>query len=145
MTKKCGKCKISKNKEDFNWLNKSRNEKQRFCRECMRLARKKSYQKHKSKHVANVMKRNKRVRLENIKQVVDYLKLHPCVDCGEKDITVLHFDHLRDKYKEVGLLVSQSFCWKTIQKEIDKCEVRCANCHMRKTAKDFNWKKCSCG
>lgn len=23
--------------------------------------------------------------------------------------------------------------------EIAKCDVRCANCHMRKTARDFNW------
>ena len=26
-----------------------------------------------------------------------------------------------------------------ILKEIEKCEIRCSNCHRKKTAKDFNW------
>ena len=31
--------------------------------------------------------------------------------------------------------------WKTVLEEINKCEVRCANCHRQKTAKDENWYK----
>jgi hypothetical protein len=30
-----------------------------------------------------------------------------------------------------------------VKNEIEKCDVRCANCHRRKTAKDFNWYKLS--
>ena len=36
-------------------------------------------------------------------------------------------------------LVSQGYTWKTIKKEIDKCEVRCRNCHKIRTYKQFNY------
>jgi len=31
------------------------------------------------------------------------------------------------------------FGWGTILKEINKCVVRCANCHLRKTAQEEGW------
>ena len=57
----------------------------------------------------------------------DYLKKHPCVDCGEKNPIVLEFDHLRDKLIEVSRLVQYTSINK-VQSEIEKCEIRCANC-----------------
>jgi hypothetical protein len=63
----------------------------------------------------------------------DYLLQHPCVDCGEADPVVLDFDHVRGvKRKEVSKLVTAST--KTLLEEIAKCDVRCANCHRRRTA-----------
>jgi hypothetical protein len=41
----------------------------------------------------------------------------------------------------VTLLVRGAYSWKAIEEEISKCEVRCANCHRRRTAKQFNWKR----
>ena len=70
----------------------------------------------------------------------DYLKKHPCVDCGEKDPIVLEFDHLKDKLIEVSRLVQYTSMNK-MQNEIEKCEIRCANCHRRKTAIQFGWYK----
>ena len=70
----------------------------------------------------------------------DYLKKHPCVDCGEKNPIVLEFDHLRDKLIEVSRLVQYTSINK-VQSEIEKCEIRCANCHRRKTAIQFGWYK----
>lgn len=68
---------------------------------------------------------------------MQYLREHPCVDCGEKDIMVLEFDHQRDKLMDISTLIRRGSL-QTVKNEVAKCEVRCANDHRRKTAKDFN-------
>ncbi len=72
--------------------------------------------------------------------VRDYLATHPCVDCGETDPLVLDFDHRDPKAKSAN--VSYLVCsagLARVQAEVEKCDVRCANCHRRKTARDGNW------
>jgi len=78
-------------------------------------------------------------RQRNIEYVKAYLLGHPCIDCGEKDIIVLEFDHKdrTTKYKAIAHLIGGKL--ETLITEIEKCEVRCANCHKRKTAKQFGW------
>src|SRR5207302_6595194 len=79
---------------------------------------------------------------QNRRLLQDYLRSHPCVDCGETDIVTLQFDH-RDratKRKEVALLVVQT-AWSIVQTEIAKCDVRCANCHRRRTALQLGWRR----
>jgi hypothetical protein len=65
-----------------------------------------------------------------------HLLQHPCVDCGATDVRILDFDHLRDKKAEVGALVRSGASWGRVANEIAKCEVRCANCHRRKTSRN---------
>jgi len=81
-------------------------------------------------------------RDQNRQEVRLYLAAHPCVDCGASDLLVLEFDH-RDptaKLKEVAsLMVNRR--WPRVLAEIDKCDVRCVNCHRRKTAREYAWKK----
>lgn len=74
-------------------------------------------------------------RSELVARVFAYLIDHACVDCGETDPVVLDFDHLRDKVDNVSSLVVLRRPWLEILAEIAKCEVRCANCHARKTAR----------
>jgi hypothetical protein len=74
--------------------------------------------------------------------VLDYLLGHPCVDCGERDPVVLDFDHVRG-VKKAGVCFLANIgtaSLETLRAEIEKCEVRCANCHRRKTAIQFDWK-----
>jgi len=59
---------------------------------------------------------------------------------GEANPTVLTFDHQRDKKYQISDILTR-YCLSTIKKEIDKCVVRCANCHLIKTSKDFGWYK----
>jgi hypothetical protein len=54
-----------------------------------------------------------------------------CVDCGYNAHAVaLQFDHISDNKKgSVSNLIRSDYAWSTILEEINKCEVRCSNCH----------------
>jgi len=85
--------------------------------------------------------RNK-LRERNARKVFEYLTNHCCINCGESDPIVLEFDHRdrNDKIESVSQLIRNS-SWKRIELEIQKCDVLCANCHRRKTAAEFNYKR----
>ncbi len=82
-----------------------------------------------------------RMNVERNKEfVAEYLRTHHCVDCGESNPIVLDFDHVRgNKVYTISWLRKKPFSLKRIQEEIDKCEVRCSNCHRIVT---FNRKQC---
>ena len=76
--------------------------------------------------------------------LLDYLSNQSCVDCGESDPIVLDFDHKSsdNKFKTVAKMLSGHYSWNSVMSEIDKCDVRCANCHRRRTYKQLNcWGK----
>jgi 5-methylcytosine-specific restriction endonuclease McrA len=83
--------------------------------------------------------KQKEHRIKIRKLILQYLIEHPCIKCGESDPIVLDFDHLRDKTKSISRYISGHTGWKRISKEIEKCQVLCANCHRRKT---YHEKKC---
>ena len=87
--------------------------------------------------------RKRATRARNRKFITEYLLKHPCVDCPESDPVVLEFDHIRgikvDTISNLAFKYASSL--KKIRIEILKCEVRCANCHRRRHAKEFLKKK----
>lgn len=93
----------------------------------------KHYLKNKDKMKKRAVKFKTAARERNRKFSDDYKRKHPCVDCGEDDIVVLQFDHVNgDKDKEVSIMINKAYSLERIQREIDKCEIRCANCHLRR-------------
>lgn len=92
-------------------------------------------------HIANVNANTDRYRQRNTAFVLDYLKTHPCVDCGESDPVVLEFDHVGAKDRAVSQLKWSGATATRIMTEISNCEVRCVNCHMKRTASQFGWRK----
>ncbi len=69
--------------------------------------------------------------------------MNPCVDCGEKDVLVLEFDHIQRETKtaDISTMLLRGVSTNTLVKEMLKCEVRCANCHRRKTQlENSGWK-----
>lgn len=91
------------------------------------LTRKSSERKRKAKDIL-------------VKHLYDFLLQHPCIDCGEKNPIVLEFDHIYGKNYDISKMVQRAFKWKRIEKEIQLCEVRCANCHRIQTAIRGKWK-----
>lgn len=98
----------------------------------------KAFQRHYAANREAYMKRaivNRTAkRKESREYLQEYLRAHPCVDCGESDIVVLDFDHVRgEKLTNLSSMGHDGYTLKAIQIEIAKCEVRCANCHRRAT------------
>lgn len=77
----------------------------------------------------------KRHRVKIRQKMMEFLSTKSCQDCGEKDPIVLDFDHVdrKGKFKMVSKLMSGHYSWASVEKEIKKCHIRCANCHRRKT------------
>ena len=138
--KHCTICKKNKVLSEFN-KNKSRKDGlQCHCRKCGQARSRKYYSKNKAYHIKQVYQRRLKCKAECQACVAQFLKDHPCITCNEKDIVVLEFDHVRCiKLAAVSTIVSANPILKLVQEEVAKCEVRCANCHRRKTARERNY------
>lgn len=77
-------------------------------------------------------------RHHNLERVYNYLLVHPCVDCGESNPIILEFDHINGN-KSFTIGSHLHYDWGKIEREINKCEVRCANCHKLRHARKENW------
>lgn len=138
--KACSICKQEKSFSEFNQNKRKSDGLQTVCRDCNKKRSRKYYNDNKDHHKTVVYAR----KIDHIQAskefVYEYLKNHGCVDCPEKDPVVLDFDHVRGKkYKGISQMVHRGNSLDKIKKEIEKCEVRCANCHRRKTAKELKY------
>ena len=125
---------MSKPLEDFAWRRKARGQKDSYCRPCRAAYKQEHNRANRHRYIAQTRVRKQAVLAERIEFLVGYLREHPCVDCGEGDPVVLEFDHLRDKKFAIGEGLKDRN-WQSVLDEIAKCEVVCANCHRRRTAR----------
>ena len=138
--KQCGKCKELKPFVDFYKANTKTCGFGSYCKRCQHEHYKQRYH-YRTKVLKMPWQPFKdQYKQRNRRFVFRYLLSHPCVDCGEADPVVLDFDHVRGtKRANLSFLIARAASVKTLRAEIDKCEVRCANCHRRRTAVQFNW------
>jgi hypothetical protein len=136
--KRCPACEQTKHVTEFAKNLQRADGLQPYCRACRKEIDKVAYQKNRVVQVA----RNRATKTRNKKKMLEYLLEHPCVDCGLDNPLVLTFDHVTgEKRGDVARLINSSHSWKTILAEIEKCVVRCFNCHMIKTAKEKDWNR----
>ena len=135
----CVKCKTSKEESEFSFKNKTDNIRHSICKECHRNYASNDYKKKTQYYIDKAKKHNQVVKKRNKELLLEYLSKHPCVDCGNDDIRILTFDHVRGKKKQdVSGMMNNS--WQTIENEISKCEVRCWNCHILRHVVKNGWR-----
>ncbi|HLO34293.1 MAG TPA: hypothetical protein VK249_34430 [Anaerolineales bacterium] len=129
-TKICPGCGEVRDAEaDFTWSIKGIKRQSR-CNVCRAIEQADYYERTKPDRLKYKWDRQVRKREEAREYVEAYKSTHPCVDCGKTDTRFLTFDHVRgEKKMNVSQMVNQGYSIEAIQAEINKCEVRCLECH----------------
>jgi hypothetical protein len=131
----CPRCGKWRPLEAFAWRSRRRGERQPWCRDCHNAHKRAFYAANRGTETIRVALRREPIVRENLDRLRSFLEDHPCVDCGEHDVIVLEFDHVTGRKRaDVTTMVRGGLIWTTIEHEIAKCEVRCVNCHRRRTA-----------
>jgi hypothetical protein len=132
--RRCGRCNTKKSLDEFAWRRKDLGQRDNYCRPCRAAYKREHYKANRQRYIDQAVRRKRALGTERLDFLIAYLRKHPCVDCGETDIVVLEFDHLRDKKFGIaqGLRDRE---WQSVLDEMAKCEVVCANCHRRRTAR----------
>lgn len=83
--------------------------------------------------VVAVKKRRKLIK----EKAINYLG-GKCSKCGyNKCMNALDFHHLNPEEKEFNIARDRhTLSWKTLEKELDKCILLCANCHREEHSHD---------
>ena len=108
------------------------------CSSCNKEYQKKWYKNNAAAHKQKISINRKKSKQENRDYIYNFLSNSCCNTCGEKDILVLEFDHLHNKKHNISEMISSGISVESLKKEIEKCQVLCANCHRRKTAIEQN-------
>lgn len=138
----CRRCKLKLRISNFNWKIKSVR-RASYCKSCSREYIRDHYKRNRKYYLLKARRRNSAIRQRAREYIGSYLSTHSCVDCGETDILVLEFDHKRKgrKSENVSNTIRRTGSLEQLISEVSKCDVRCANCHRRKTEKESSsWK-----
>ena len=138
--KLCPGCNEEKSIEQFALRNKNSHLRQSYCMDCEAGMKSEWYMEHREEQVRAGMKRRDQYKQILREYVWNYLSTHPCISCGETDPAALEFHHVRgEKVKEVSNILKNGAALQTLVTEIEKCDVLCANCHRKLTAKKQKW------
>lgn len=136
----CTSCNTEKPLGSYAFKSKVKGTLQPVCKTCHNEKIRQHYKENTAYYKAKARRREDGFKDSNFQSLMQYLKEHPCRDCGEKDPIVLEFDHLENKRYNISHMMNK-YTWESILVEIAKCEVVCRNCHARRTAKQFGWRK----
>ena len=127
--KSCSGCRVTKPITEFNFKNRAAGRRHSYCRECGKKITRSHYKRNKRAYI----QRSLRAYLERRQMVID-AKSRPCADCGiQYSYYVMDFDHRNGATKSFSLHAVHGVTKKAIRREIEKCDVVCANCHRERT------------
>jgi len=133
--KTCSKCREVKPLDEFARDVATRSGTRGVCKSCNSLAFAAWKAANADPHRVSTARR-RRERRDECRARLDKLKTDmPCVDCGGRFHPVqMDFDHLPGAVKLSGVsAMIGTHAWPAIQREVEKCELVCANCHRLRT------------
>jgi hypothetical protein len=136
--KKCSKCGLAKPVVEFYQRRKGLRSGEFYerCKNCFKERGRKYYHENHDRQLY-LAKLRKQKYIEERKKWLEKLKNQPCSDCGKIfPPWVMDFDHGDGELKVASiswLAIHNTSNFETIQREIDKCDLVCANCHRQRT------------
>lgn len=99
-----------------------------------------AYQRSWYKQNPSGVKKGKAKKAKIIKEFVRAAKTNkPCKDCEVVyPYYVMDFDHREDKICHPSRIYMKGWSLEKVQKELDKCDLVCANCHRDRTHRRRN-------
>ena len=130
----CGRCGGRKPDTEFAHRRKALGQLDNYCRPCRAAYKHAHYAANGRRYIDSARERKRALASARASLLVGFFGSHPCVDCGERDPVVLEFDHVDVKLFNVSKGL-RDHSWQAVLDEIAKCDVVCANCHRRRTAR----------
>ncbi len=136
----CNTCNGDKDEKEFHWRFKEKGIRLGKCKQCANSYNQKYYQKNRQYLIQKNKEYYKKVSKNNSVFIYEIKLSNPCELCGESDPRVLQFDHQDPKKKKRNISeMKNRYGHRSILREMCKCMVLCANCHQKKTAKQYLW------
>ena|SRR5215217_3205071 len=139
--KQCCRCKIIKDTSEFHRSAPRKDGRQSNCRACKKLIDK----DHNIRNPRRNYERTREYRMRNLKWLYEYIRTKRCEweGCTVDDPDMLVFDHLspHEKRDHVSTMAHSSWSLKSVQEEVAKCRVLCANHHQKHTIQQFGYRK----
>jgi hypothetical protein len=126
--KKCCKCQVDKDLDEFPRNKSKRGGYSESCLICTREYIKAHYKKNRAYYSCKARKRE----TSNYTRIMQLKHEVGCKECGESHPACLDFHHRDPSIKEFTISSKiQGFSWSRLIKEIEKCDILCANCHRK--------------
>lgn len=136
----CCYCNICKPLSEFWNYSRKPDGLQSRCKICKRIYDNLHYKSRTKEQKENKLFVSQTRRKQIVREIKAYALEKWCHDCWYRwHIAALQFDHMRDKVAQISTMLVNGFSREVIFREIEKCEVRCANCHAIKTSEQFKW------
>jgi hypothetical protein len=87
--KRCGRSGELKPLSDFAWRWNHRRQRHNMCRPCHSAYHREHYLANKQRYIEQARVQKEALRLARTTLLIEFLRSHPCVDCGEADPVVL--------------------------------------------------------
>ena len=85
--KRCPKCEEVKDSTEYNINRSNKDGRADYCTPCNRLISRNRYEQRREYYKADAARHKKLAIDANSRRVWEYLCEHPCVDCGERDLS----------------------------------------------------------